>query len=163
MTLDEFVQKYPPQMPRKPPDNEGQLRRLTETDGIFAVANPLPEGRVRGSPSQSQNPDRGRHLWVFFDGQIPSILEAAAVTPPLEGLVKHTNLTGGGAASSGGELWFDTTEPMKLYVNGASGRYGPKNADELNDAVSVFQSGEFEVVSVGWDLEVDKPARVIRP
>ncbi len=155
MTLDEFVRKYPA--------NAGQLRQLTATDGVFQVVKPLPEGRVRGSPNQNQNIDAGRHLWVFLPGQIPSILEAATVTPPLEGLVKHTNLTGDQPASSGGELWFDTTEPNKIYVNKASGRYGPKSPKELDDAVSVFQAREFEVVSVGWDFEVAKPARVLRP
>jgi len=68
VTLDEFVRKYPPQMARKPPDNAGQLRQLTATDGVFQVVKPLPEGRVCGSPNQNQNIDAGRHLWVFLPG-----------------------------------------------------------------------------------------------
>ncbi len=42
---------------------------------------------------------------------------------------KHTNLTGGGRAYLGGELWF--TNNSEVYVSGGSGRYPPSDERQL--------------------------------
>lgn len=100
---------------------------------------------------------------MFLETSIPAILELAVVSPALEsGRAKHTNLTGGGKAACGGELWVDPVVHSKLYVNGGSGRYGPTTTAQLDDAIGVFRSRGYEVVSFGWSEENDEPARVLR-
>ena len=72
---------------------------------------------------------------------------------------KHTNLTGGGPAYAGGELWFETEE--SLFVSGGSGRYEPIDAEQLEEAVSVFGAYGYTVTSLGWDISMDKPRRIL--
>lgn len=164
MNILEFEANYPPQPPRKPPSNQSELRRLSTSDGVFVVLTPPLATNVRTTPNKHDHGGSGRHLWVLVDSTIPCILESAPqVVPPLEsGKAKHTNLTGGDPASCGGELWADPIVDDKIYVNGASGRYGPRTPEQLEDAVSVFESVGFQVVSFGWDDDTDQPARVLR-
>jgi len=49
-----------------------------------------------------------------------------------------------------------------LILNGASGRYPPRGAAELDAIASAFQDAGYEVWSMGWDLEADRPARLPR-
>lgn len=165
MTLHDFIELYPPKPPRKQAANADENRLLGKSDGVLLVGAPPLETSKRAHPS-AKEADLSRHLWVFRAGDepepsIPAILERAVVNPPLEsGKVKHSNLTGGGKASCGGELWVDPTSPQRLYVNGASGRYGPRTEKELADAVAVFSALGFEAVSFGWDDNA--PARFYR-
>lgn len=159
-----FVQKYPPRPPAKPPDNDGEVRLLGPDDGVLQLdrspSTATPE--VRAVPRKKGDP--GCHLWVFGVSDRPYILEVAKVVPELEsGRVKHSNLTGGGRASSGGELWVDPADSSRLYVNGCSGRYGPTTPEQLEDAESVLRDAGFEVTSFGWDTDAGKPAMVLRP
>ena len=70
---------------------------------------------------------------------------------------KHTNLTGGGEAYLGGELWF--TSETSLYLSGGSGRYPPRDATQLEEATEVFRSFGYEVISLGWDHEARRALR----
>jgi hypothetical protein len=113
------------------------------------------------SPKPEKKGDPGCHLWVIDASGVPYILERAPVAPALAGgRVKHTNITGGGPAACGGELWFET--PTRLYVNGCSGRYGPAAPKQLDDAAEVFRDMGYEVISFGWDPATDRPAMVLR-
>lgn len=134
---------------------------LTAGDGVRQLDRP-PAPNASGTAPKTSG-DEGCHLWIIGPGGVPYILEHASVTPPLaSGKVKHSNLTGGEPASCGGELWFDTPQARALYINGCSGRYGPLTRQQLDDALSVFRDFGYEVISFGWDEEVDKPARVLR-
>lgn len=161
LTLAQFVEKHPPGPPRKPPETEDQLRELNAEDGVvFLNGAPFPRP-LSGTPGYPQ----GKHLWVIVPGALPVILETAPNVrpPPLSsGVAKHTNLTGGRPASCGGELWVDAVDAGMLYVNGGSGRYGPRTPEELADAVSAFESLGFRVESAGWSEDNDLPARVFR-
>lgn len=96
------------------------------------------------------------YLWVIDPRGIPYILEH-----PLEILdgsrPKHTNLTGGREAYVGGELWFGDT--LKIFVSGGSGRYGPESPEQLEDAVSVFETFGYVVRSLEWDPQLGKARR----
>jgi hypothetical protein len=164
MNLEEFCAKYPPHLPRRAADDPSELRLLTEAEGVRQLESPPAETTVLASPRQSPDVRYGRHLWVFREAVVPYILEAAPMASPAlaSGVAKHTNLTGGLPASCGGEMWIDPADERLLYVNGASGRYGPQTPQQLTDAVSVFHSRGFEVVSFGWDEDVNKPARILR-
>jgi hypothetical protein len=122
------------------------------------------EADVRRAPRGEDAKD-GLHLWVFLpDARVPYIAESAPkVAPPLQsGAAKHSNLTGGAPACCGGELWVDPANDDTVYVNGASGRYGPRTPTQLEDAESVFRDFGLTVVGFGWDYDVDLPARVLR-
>ncbi len=58
------------------------------------------------------------------------------------------------------EIWFG--EPPRVYLSGSSGRYPPRHPSHLEDAERLFRSVGFEVLSLGWDQETDKPHRVWR-
>lgn len=160
VTRESFVAKYPPQPPAKPHDNDDELRRLTERDGVAQLAGAPADVKAPGAPKKKGDPNC--YLWVIDTKGIPHILELAAISPPLaSGKVKHSNLTGGEAASAGGELWFDVSG-SRIYVNGCSGRYGPRTKQQLEDVVLVLSNLGYEVVSFGWDEDADLPAKVLR-
>jgi hypothetical protein len=161
MDRAQFFAKHGAALPRKPAENPDQLRPLTREDGVVSVEAPPFPSSVAGDPGFAP----GKHLWVLVPHDLPVILETAPDVrpPPLQsGVAKHTNLTGGGPACSGGELWVDAVSAALLYVNGGSGRYGPKTPAELDDAVQVFRGLGFQVESAGWDDGNDIPARTFR-
>ena len=120
--------------------------------------NDVPATAPRGAPRTSQtNSGESCHLWVIDERGRPCISEA-----PLPRLgskpLKHTNLTGGGEASIGGEVWFD--EMPRIYLSGSSGRYPPEGEKRLKEAEQLFRDVGFEVLSLGWDQEAGQPRRV---
>ena len=69
-------------------------------------------------------------------------------------------LTGGASASIGGEVWFD--EMPRIYLSGSSGRYPPNRPSHLEAAEQLFSAVGFDVLSLGWDDDLDRPRRVWR-
>ena len=59
-------------------------------------------------------------------------------------------------------MWFETATSTRIYVNGASGRYGPTSAEQLEDVIHVFRGLGYDVVSFGWDHDAGKAHRVLR-
>ena len=95
MRLDAFAVSYPPKAPAKPPDNDDELRKLGEADGVRLLAE-APAGNAVGSgrPEHSKV-SAGCHLWVIQPTSIPHIVETAAISPPLaSGCAKHTDFFG---------------------------------------------------------------------
>jgi|SRR6478752_2733753 len=161
MDLATYVATYPPVPPRRSVSNEDERRHLGEADGVRELAGPPAFASERNVPSRKG--DTGCHLWVIQHTSIPYVCEYEQVVPPLQsGRVTHTNLTGGGAASFGGELWIDPIDDNHLYVNGCSGRYGPQTETQLNDAVVVLETRGYAVTSFGWDHDTAAPAMVLR-
>ena len=99
-----------------------------------------------------------RYLWVIDDVGIPFIKEIPIPTLNAQ-MPKHTNLTGGGPAYIGGELWFESEE--HLFVSGSSGRYRPIDAGHLAAAVEVFEAYRYVVTSLGWDADARRPYRYL--
>ena len=130
---------------------------MNEADGLLLL-NEVPSDIRRGQPRRSDE-DNGEHcyLWVIDTRGRPCISEA-----PLQRLgserLHHTNLTGGGQASIGGEIWFG--EPHRVYLSGSSGRYPPSDPVHLEEAEHLFREVGFEVVALGWDEETNRPQRV---
>lgn len=161
MDLAEYVTLYPPLGPAKPADAADAHRHLGADDGVGTLptcAATMPPPRRPGQPE-------GRHLWVIVPDEVRVILEVAPAVrpPPLSlGVAKHTNLTGGGLAACGGELWIDPVDSKKLYANGGSGRYPPRTPKQLEDAVRVIAALGFTVISAGWSDENDCAERVFR-
>lgn len=161
MKIDEFAGAHPPHQPRIPPSNEDELRQLTAADGVWKLSDAPAKNTTGDVPSRKG--DTGCILWVITGSELPYVPERARVSPPLaSGMAKHTNLTGGGSACCGGEMWFETPNATRVYLNGCSGRYGPTSAQQLVDAVEVFEQMGYDVVSFGWDRETNRPRMVLR-
>ena len=95
---------------------------------------------------------------MIDENGIPYVLDVSL--PELNGKnPKHTNLTGGGNAYVGGEMWFETADA--LWVSGGSGRYQPVSEDQLVDSVRVFQNFGYSVSSLGWNSESNKACRCL--
>jgi len=87
-------------------------------------------------------------VWAEEHGQFGKTLES--------GVIKHTNLTGGAPAFSGGELLV-LDDDSTIIVNGSSGRYGPKSAAELGDVVTAFARSGYAVWAMGYDFDAGIP------
>ena len=128
VTLREFLERYPPRPYRRPNSDAtdypaSELSPVTVADGLFDL-NEVPQQASQGAPRLSKGNDgQNCHLWVIDERGRPCISQAPL--PRLgPGKLHHTNLTGGGKASIGGEIWFG--ELPLVYLSGSSGRYPPK-------------------------------------
>jgi len=160
--LDDFRGRYPPQPTRLRPTNEDEIRQLDMRDGVLWLQAPPVETNEDDKKVPRKKGDPGCHLWVFDSKAIPYILERAPIADKLEsGVVKHTNLTGGGDASCAGEFWVDPVDENLIFVNGCSGRYGPRTREQLDCAVEVFEQLGYTVTNFGWDEGTNKPEVVL--
>ena len=156
--LDHFRSRYaPPERPKIDPLPHEKTRIVSH----LRILGPAPADDVStGTPPRGRGQPTGRYLWVIDDYGIPYIIESPlgelGNRPP-----KHTNLTGGGRAYVGGELWFSNSQ--SIYVSGGSGRYPPRNETQLVDAVAVFAAYNYAVTSLGWDYETGRAERVLKP
>ena len=126
--------------PRLPPPsliaNTDQVKQMSPEDGLqqwvdgSAVRRPTAPP-APPAPLLDADQVQARHLWVVRMDDVVHAAERGEFGMSLEsGVIKHTNLTGGAAAFSGGELLF--LDPRTVVVNGCSGRYGPRSAQELD-------------------------------
>lgn len=148
--------------PRQPPPqliaNEDQIRQMTATDGMIHWQDGKgPAGPQGEPPLLEQSNTRRAHLWVVRADDVVHAEERCDFGSRLtSGVIKHTNLTGGAAAFSGGELLF--LDDGTIVVNGCSGRYGPRNKAELDQVVRAFVESGYDVWSMGFDEETNRPA-----
>jgi hypothetical protein len=127
-TIGSFRANYPPREMRVPAMNDDKLRQMTDADGMVDLQTTVGVGldaiaAVSEEPRDDKAAASGRILWVISPENMPVALEACDWGAQLESArIKHSNLTGGGAACSGGELWVVTDQGV--LINAASGRYG---------------------------------------
>lgn len=160
MSIASFRIRYAPPRASALPIRSGQAIPLVNA-GLRILENAPASGVQTGRPPRGREDEpTNRYLWVIDDSGIPYIREVKL--PVLQNCVpKHTNLTAGGCAYIGGELWFG--DYVSIYVSGGSGRYPPKNPQQLADAVEVFTSYGYEVTSLGWDDDHNWAAKYIKP
>lgn len=143
--------------------DQDQLRLLKWQHGVRCFPPKLTHVPEYNDPATTEaeiqkNPP---FLWVALRDRIKIVNEMARAVKRLSGdAIKHTNLTGGKKAYSGGELWF--TGERCVTINGASGRYGPRTEAELAGIVKVFCESGWCVTSLGWDDVVKRPAKFAR-
>lgn len=155
-TLAGFQQRHTLRAPIGIPNGQ-QAQQLTAADGLHLLSYaPAPGVRLGVPPNSRQELGNNRYLWVIDANGIPYICENPIPAIGLS-LPKHTNLTGGGSAYLGGELWF--TSASSMCVSGGSGRYPPENSNQLEEACDVFVSFNFQVTSLGWDSEINQAMR----
>ena len=121
---------------------------LGSNDGVRHLERAPVVGVIYGRPPGVNAESVARYLWVIDEMGIPYICERSLGRLG-DARPKHTNLTGGRPAYVGGELWF--ADNVSIYVSGGSGRYPPRSEAQLDDAVSVFESYDYDVRSLGWD------------
>ena len=153
--LINFRAQYQARGPRiQPAGVEAVL--LPPSSGFKLLPTAPALGVAFGHPPNSRRSGRNRYLWVINDAGVPFIQEIPIAA--LNGREpKHTNLTGGGPAYMGGELWFETD--TRIFVSGGSGRYPPYGAQQLEDAVGVFAAYQYTVTSLGWNPESGEAKR----
>ena len=161
-TFGPYRDRYPSRSPAIPVANPDESRMLGIPDGVqFFSAAPFPVRSHDLNRSETGPDEDKRCLWVIRTLDVPFVREHVSVSPPLpSGVSKHTNLTGGQDAHCGGEVWF--VSGQRLILNGASGRYPPRELQELEEIVGAFEAAGYEIWSMGWDSEVNGPARILR-
>ena len=154
VSIDCFQRRYEPRPYRWTGQEAKESERIPlKKEHGLRILGPAPAREVQLGKPPSGRGDRGnnRYLWVIDACGIPYIAERPQ--RDLKGnkgnLPKHTNLTGGGEAYVGGELWFASDD--SLYVSGGSGRYPPIDSRQLELAVGVFRHYGYKATSLGWD------------
>lgn len=161
MNFTDFRTKYPARPPRADViKNSDELIQMQPIDGLGFFDGNSGKDAICSLPPRVAN-DRGElYLWAITPSDVPFALEAAPFGNTLKSqVIKHTNLTGGSNAHSGGELWF--LSPNQILVNGSSGRYGPETNDELEDAATAFKDAGYQVASLGFDEETGYSKRLL--
>lgn len=132
------------------PDDELQFW----TDGEAALdLDPVP-------PMLEDDDAFPTHLWVIrADDVVYSPERCGYGEERPSGRIKHTNLTGGDQAHSGGELRF--LGENTVAVNGFSGRYGPKDEEELQHVVDAFSRSGYRVFWTGYDADTAVPLPLV--
>ena len=142
----------PPEITPKQPETV----QLDAVSGLHLL-EPAPACNILyGTPPSIRASKINTYLWVIDLTGIPYIFEAP-IPAINSSLPKHTNLTGGGEAYLGGEIWFAST--VALYMSGGSGRYPPISETQLEEATRVFESLGYQVSSLGWDCATGKAKR----
>lgn len=156
LLLDDFRCRYLLRCPEKKSPPQNWKRQLASADGLRVLKHAPAQGVSLGTPRSSRTDGKHCYLWVIDANGIPYIHESP-IQAICGNLPKHTNLTGGGKAYLGGELWFETDSC--LCVSGGSGRYPPIDSDQLDCAVRVFRDFGYDVTSLGWDAGTGKAKR----
>ena len=147
--------------PKEPPShlitNTDQIIQMQAADGLKFWCDGV-EFAAPAEPPQIPEivPEQleDRSLWVV---RLDDVVFAPENCPFGKGLkstvIKHSNLTGGDPAYSGGELLF--LDEKTLVVNGRSGRYGPKSLSEMEAVERAFSESGYAVWSMGYDEEAN--------
>lgn len=144
--------------------NEDECIQLLETQGVIQIRNAQLSGPVYGIPPRDRSErdnDRNKYIWVILNESEPMILEKSEAVEFLESKrATHTNLTGCKKAYCGGEIWFQAKSD--IYISGASGRYPPRDDQELKDICAALTRLDYNVKSLGWDRDRNAPHALLR-
>src|SRR5260221_1582650 len=138
------------------PANSDQIVLMTTGDGLLempaAPANNEEITRPKSLPNTSEKAAEARYLWVIRVEDVPVALEECEWSRKLQDTkIKHSNLTSGKPAHSGGEIWFISDD--RIAINANSGRYGAESNDELQQIVDALRTCGFYVTSMGFDID----------
>jgi hypothetical protein len=161
--LTAYRAQYPVKPMQRAEDNAEQLRQMLATDGMHDLPSPPAQAaqfpQIESVPRTRPDAPTGRHLWVIRPTDMPAALEACAWGQTLEsGCIKHSNLTGGEDAHSGGEMWFSKDD--HVAINAASGRYGAQSEEEFDLIVDALRRAGYYVASTGFDIDNHVPNRI---
>jgi hypothetical protein len=139
--------------------NADQIKQMLPEDGLLLwERGPIGDesGEDPGAPTITSDMDETKFLWVVELTRVPYAPERCEFGKSLEsGVIKHSNLTGGGDAHCGGEMI--KIDNDNIVVNGRSGRYGPKSQEEMSAVAKAFRTSGYNVWSMGFDDEAARP------
>jgi len=149
--------------PKEPParliTNADQVIQMESSDGLKIWCDGQKPAKVQEAPRPPEIVPahlQDQCLWVVRQDDVVYALEQGTFGKGLEStVIKHTNLTGGAPAYSGGELLF--LDENTLVVNGQSGRYGPRSQSEMDAVEQAFSESGYDVWSMGFDEEANFP------
>jgi hypothetical protein len=158
-SFDAFRLKHPArECPPERIGNDDQLRVMAVSDGLEQFGDG-PGTAAQGVAPKLEKTDPNIRLWVVRTADVVHAPESATFGTDLQsGVIKHTNLTGGEPAHSGGQLV--VVSEGVLALDGGSGRYGPQNEDEMTDVAKAFTNAGYGVWSYGYDEESGWPFRI---
>ncbi len=103
-------------------------------------------------PTNTSSANAARYLWVLDAVDLPHAFEHCKWSRGLRsGRLKHSNLTAGGPAYSGGELWF--MDANTIIINFCSGRYGAEDQGTIRTIVDALRHDGYRVATTGIDAE----------
>jgi hypothetical protein len=151
-SFDEFRLNHPArECPPERIDNDDQLRQLAESEGLEQMGDG-PGAAVQGATPKLEKNDPNIRLWVVRAADVVHAQENITFGASLvSGVIKHTNLTGGEPAHSGGQIVIVSVGVLAL--DGGSGRYGPQSEEEMTDVAKAFTDAGYGVWSYGYDEE----------
>lgn len=154
--FDRFRFTYPEkQCP--PVQHEDQRREMAFSDGLSIWHDGL--GVSAGGDPPALEKDHPKILWVVRADDVAHAPERCRFGAGLkDGVIKHSNLTGGRPAHCGGQLVF--LEESVIALDGGSGRYGPRSKDEMTAVARAFRNSGYGVWSYGYDEENAWPFRI---
>jgi hypothetical protein len=140
-----------------------ELKMMTEAQGLKSwIDGEAPKGAAAPQPvpvPDESYPER-QQLWVVRQEDVVCAHEHCDFGKTLEnGVIKHTNLTGGASAFSGGELV--PLDGGTMMISGRSGRYGPRTSEELFAVARAFADSGYGVWLVGWDEDAKEPGPIM--
>lgn len=153
--------------PRLPPPalitDSDQRKLMTAADGLEQwVDGAATSGAAApgDAPLLTQEDCANLRLWVVRTKDVVHASESCEFGKALQSrVIKHTNLTGGEPAYSGGEIII--ADAGIVYLNGCSGRYGPGTREELRAVADAFVESGYGVWLMGWDEDANRPAPFI--
>ena len=145
---------------------EAERDQIGADDGLVELVDgpgPAVPSMDRLSPFSLDNLPEPVRLWVVRSEEVLHAQESCKFGQARadDGRIKHTNLTAGQPAFSGGELIF--LGGNTLVVSGNSGRYGPRNAMEMQDVAIAFRDSGYTVYSTGYDQEANRALPLVGP
>ncbi|MBP7337757.1 hypothetical protein [Niveispirillum sp.] len=154
--LNDYREIYNLKDMRIKPNNTDEIIQMTAQNGMIDLPNSiLDEDSIKlctTIPKDKASASESRYLWVIRENCAPVAIENCEWGKGLKSeIIKHSNLTGGKPAYSGGELWFIARD--KIAVNGNSGRYGPESEEELDAIVNALRRSGYHVASMGFDID----------
>lgn len=156
-----FRAEFPAASPRLPCDNADQRRLMTAEDGrrVFGEDDP-PSKKLDGPPRRKEQCAEFCHLWVVAKVDAAYGEEHCDFAKLLRsGVLKHTNLTGGEDAHSGGEIYFLTDG--SVFVNFDSGRYGAHRQGEAAAVAQAIADVGFKVGMIPYDEDLGNPPKIV--
>lgn len=160
--FDMIRQRYgPPREPQLQLRHPSERDAMTLADGVVELIDGPGSAATAPRTLKPLDPvaaDGAARVWaVRADDVVHAPKHCAFGRARPAGEVKHTNLTAGGIAFTAGELIF--VDDATIVVNGDSGRYGTRNATEMQDVAIAFKQSGYTVYSMGYDLDANEPIK----
>lgn len=165
VAFDRFREQYGPEWGPRINCHPSECNPLGRDDGLTELvdgAGASDDAPARLQPVNALDLPAPIKLWVVREADVVHADEICAFGAGLpDGKIKHSNLTGGEPAFSGGE--FVTLNEGTLIVGGNSGRYGPRSANEMRDVAIAFRDAGYTVYSTGYDQEANRALPLVGP